>query len=127
MVDNKAVFCTIYLQLLNYEELRMDIFTTQLTRVVPVPIKPTSLKIKALLKEAANSKLHQDPDHVEYHEYYFTNEEDQYHPSKQREEEKKHAENINTESDAEHKTGEVKPEKNSNDDEGNTKHLDLYA
>ena len=96
----------------------MDIFTTQLTRVVPVPIKPTSLKVKALLKEAANSKLHQDPDHVEYHEYYFTNEEDQYHPSKQREEEKKHAE---------HKTGEVKPEKNSNDDEGNTKHLDLYA
>jgi len=49
----------------------MDIFTTQLTRVVPVPIKPTNLKVKALLKEAATSKLKDDPDHLENHEYYF--------------------------------------------------------
>ncbi len=109
------------------EELRMDIFTTQLTRVVPVPIKPASLKVKALLKEAANSKLHQDPDHVEYHEYYFTKEDDQYHPSQQREEEKKHAENFNNRIDAAQKTSEAKVEKKSNDDKGNTKHLDLYA
>ena len=61
----------------------MDIFTTQLTRVVPVPIKPASLKVKALLKDAANTKLSQDPDHLENHEYYFTNEEDQYHGSQQ--------------------------------------------
>jgi len=105
----------------------MDIFTTQLTRVVPVPIKPASLKVKALLKEAANSKLHQDPDHIEYHEYYFTQEEDQYHPSWQREEEKKHAENINNELDAEQKAAELKVEKTSDGDKGNTKHLDLYA
>ena len=109
------------------EELRMDIFTTQLTRVVPVPIKPASLKVKALLKEAANSKLHQDPDHVEYHEYYFAKEEDQHHPSQQREEEKKHAENINNEIDVEQKAAEVKVEKTSKDNKGNTKHLDLYA
>jgi hypothetical protein len=61
----------------------MDIFTTQLTRVVPVPIKPASLKVKALLKDAANTKLNQDPDHLENHEYYFTKEEDQYHASQQ--------------------------------------------
>ena len=48
----------------------MDIFTTQLTRVVPVPIKPASLKVKALLKDAANTKLSQDPDHLENHEQY---------------------------------------------------------
>lgn len=61
----------------------MDIFTTQLTRVVPVPIKPANLKVKALLKEAATSGLSQDPHHVENHEYYFNNEDDEYHGSKQ--------------------------------------------
>lgn len=49
----------------------MDIFTTVLTRVVPVPIKPTSLKVKALLKEAGTGKLKEDLDHLENHEYYF--------------------------------------------------------
>jgi len=49
----------------------MDIFTTQLTRVVPVPIKPANLKVKALLKEAKTSKLKEDPDHLENHDYYF--------------------------------------------------------
>jgi hypothetical protein len=49
----------------------MDIFTTQLTRVVPVPIKPANLKVKALLKEAATGKLKDDPDHLENHEHYF--------------------------------------------------------
>ena len=31
----------------------MDIFTTQLTRVVPVPIKPEKLRVKAPAKEGA--------------------------------------------------------------------------
>ena len=33
----------------------MDIFTTALTRVVPVPIKPASLKVKALTKVAVTT------------------------------------------------------------------------
>ena len=49
----------------------MDIFTTQLTRVVPIPIKPASLKVKALLKEAGAGKLKEDLDHLENHDYYF--------------------------------------------------------
>ncbi len=49
----------------------MDIFTTQLTRVVPVPIKSENLKVKALLKEAAIKKLKQDDDAVEEHDYYL--------------------------------------------------------
>jgi len=49
----------------------MDIFTTLLTRVVPVPIKPANLKVKALLKDAGASKLKEDPDHLENHYYYF--------------------------------------------------------
>ena len=52
----------------------MDIFTTQLVRVVPVPIKPASLKVKALVKEAGTSKLKKDPEHVENHDNYFINE-----------------------------------------------------
>jgi len=48
----------------------MDIFTTQLTRVVPVPIKPTNLKVKALLKESAASELKEDVDHLDNHKNY---------------------------------------------------------
>lgn len=100
----------------------MDIFTTQLTRTVPVPIKPASLKVKALLKEAANSKLNQDPNHLENHEYYFTSEKDQYHSSEQQQEPKKTKENTSElaldipDDDAE---SEKEPSK--------SKHLDLYA
>ena len=49
----------------------MDIFTTQLTRVVPVKIRTEQLKVKALVKDAAASKLSDDPDHLENHDYYF--------------------------------------------------------
>lgn len=105
----------------------MDIFTTQLTRVVPVPIKPASLKVKALLKEAANSKLSQDPDHLENHEYYFTAEEDQYHGSEQdsapqsQQEQKQSLDSNDEEKDEQtgsSLTEEVLTKK---------KHLDLYA
>jgi len=119
------------------EELRMDIFTTQLTRVVPVPIKPASLKVKALLKEAANSKLSQDPDHIENHEYYFTTEEDQYHSSqqgseqeqhaKQEKDEKKHTDNIKNEVASKPDKKEINVEKSDNGNNDDTKHLDLYA
>jgi hypothetical protein len=49
----------------------MDIFTTQLTRVMPVPIKPANLKVKALLKESATTELKEDHDHLENHDAYF--------------------------------------------------------
>lgn len=115
----------------------MDIFTTQLTRVVPVPIKPASLKVKALLKEAANSKLSQDSDHIENHEYYFTSEEDQYHSSgkgseqeqhaKQKQDEKKHTDSINNEVSLKQDEKEINVEKSNNGNNDDTKHLDLYA
>ena len=49
----------------------MDIFTTQLTRVVPVPIKSEKLKVKALVKEAAIKKLKADINGAEEHDYYL--------------------------------------------------------
>jgi hypothetical protein len=49
----------------------MDIFTTALTRVVPVPIKPTNLKVKALEKDAAASGVSDDIQGLEDHDLYF--------------------------------------------------------
>jgi hypothetical protein len=61
----------------------MDIFTTQLTRVVPVQIKTESLKVKALLKDAAIKKFKGDTDEVEEHDYYLnlSQDEKEEHPS----------------------------------------------
>ena len=106
----------------------MDIFTTQLTRIVPVPIKPTSLKVKALLKEAANSKLNQDPNHLENHEYYFTSEEDKYHSSEQKSDDQDECENsANTDKDSSLALKDNDSEQGGNTDKNNDKHLDLYA
>lgn len=108
----------------------MDIFTTQLTRVVPVPIKPVSLKVKALLKESANSKLTQDPDHLENHEYYFTNEEDQYHTSQQQEHENKRGNEDNKDCSLEVQEKESslseKAVEHNVEKKKKIKHLDLY-
>jgi len=38
----------------------MDIFTTQLTRVVPVPIKPEKLRVKAPAKEGAVRQVNKE-------------------------------------------------------------------
>ena len=109
----------------------MDIFTTQLTRVVPVPIKPASLKVKALLKDAAASQLKEDPDHLENHEYYFTkNEEEgeQHHANHQGSDGQKSDEQQSLNSQAldtsqqENKT-EVDGKKTIDKDQ----HLDLYV
>jgi hypothetical protein len=109
----------------------MDIFTTQLTRVVPVPIKPASLKVKALLKDAANSKLTQDPDHLENHEYYFTADADEYHSSEKKPEQKTKKKLVQP--NADDQPANEKNDNISNQDErvepknAKIKHLDLYA
>lgn len=41
----------------------MDIFTTQLRRVVPVRIKPEKLKVKALAKDDRVGKIDEEQDH----------------------------------------------------------------
>ena len=48
----------------------MDIFTTQLTRVVPVKIKPEKLKVKGLAKDAKSRKLDQSIDQNDGHEQH---------------------------------------------------------
>jgi len=128
----------------------MDIFTTQLTRVVPVPIKPASLKVKALLKDAASPKLREDHDHLENHDNYFDDDEEkgeQYHANHQENSHQKNHENNHKKNEKEqqdqqtltkHKSlvtkaadetaSKVSPKKIANkktDDKD--KHLDLYA
>jgi len=118
----------------------MDIFTTVLTRVVPVPIKPANLKVKALLKEAGTGKLKEDLDHLENHDYYFNgknsdNEQDKQEESKEKESsEVKQAESTNAESkfaDKEHSDNHLDNSNNSNggitESEDGVKHLDLYV
>ncbi|ALO35621.1 hypothetical protein CMT41_13530 [Colwellia sp. MT41] len=106
----------------------MDIFTTQLTRVVQIPIKPASLKVKALLKEAANSKLSDDANHLENHEYYFTSEEDKYHSSQQEADDKEESENSSeTNNDASVVLDENDVDAKKTTGKSNGKHLDLYA
>jgi len=55
----------------------MDIFTTVLTRVVPVPIKPASLKVKALTKTAATNGVSDDTANLEEPTVYFEKPSDQ--------------------------------------------------
>jgi len=49
----------------------MDIFTTALTRVVQVPIKPANSKIKAPAKAASTGEIKEDLDNLENHDAYF--------------------------------------------------------
>lgn len=102
----------------------MDIFTTQLARVVQTPIKPANLKVKALLKEAGAGKLKEDLDHLENHDYYF----------EISEEANQHQQEEQANSQAQQGADDSK-EKLLSDDEKiaaartalKTKHLDLYA
>lgn len=117
----------------------MDIFTTQLTRVVPVPIKPANLKVKALLKEAGTGKLKEDPDHLENHDYYFARPQlDEEQDSEL--ENKEHAKQDNNENVvqpsesanlSENKRSENKHVNQKGDgvtvSEDGVKHLDLYV
>jgi len=102
----------------------MDIFTTVLTRVVPVPIKPTSLKVKALLKDAGAGKLKEDLDHLENHDYYFGNESHKENEQKQ---------NLAAEPDQNVECKAPHEKQKNNTDEVITKskdgikHLDLYV
>lgn len=110
----------------------MDIFTTVLTRVVPVPIKPANLKVKALLKEAGTGKLKEDLDHLENHDYYFADKnKDTEFESK--EDEKSSDNDVELKKDAANDIEESSEKTPDNESDGVTvskdgvKHLDLYV
>jgi len=102
----------------------MDIFTTVLTRVVPVPIKPASLKVKALLKDAGAGKLKEDLDHLENHDYYFAND---------KKKDKGQDNSVNEENDQTVNADSTDEQSKDNKDSvvtqspDGSKHLDLYV
>jgi len=111
----------------------MDIFTTVLTRVVPVPIKPANLKVKALLKEAGAGKLKEDLDHLENHDYYFgektsNKEEDEHKASDEgNHTETKQVELTKSESKLEDSQHSESKEQGITESKDGVKHLDLYV
>ncbi len=110
----------------------MDIFTNQLTRVVNLPIKPAKLKVKAPTKEAASAKLNEDPNHLENHNTYLSDEEHYYSDAQSvRASQRELFANANANADLT-STITNKPKKNadgtgSKKDNKVTRHLDLYA
>lgn len=117
----------------------MDIFTTVLTRVVPVPIKPANLKVKALLKSADLGKLKEDLDHLENHDNYFVKKNSEKEPSnKKQDNEQKNEKDIKDDSqgtdvepsESENKYQDEKQPDNTNEviteSKDGTKHLDIY-
>lgn len=110
----------------------MDIFTTYLTRVVPIPIKPANLKVKALLKDAATGELKEDLDHVENHDYYF--DEKSLSKNKKYQQDSKQEESTEEKQTKSNETADdYLEEKQKNTDakdrleiKDNVKHLDLY-
>jgi len=114
----------------------MDIFTTALTRVVPVPIKPANLKVKALLKEAGAGKLKEDLDHLENHDYYFgeinsDNKRNDHEESKEKDNsDKAQAGSSVDESKHTDKTHSDNQQENNDavtESKDGVKHLDLYV
>lgn len=114
----------------------MDIFTTQLTRVVPTPIKPANLKVKALLKEAGTGKLKEDLDHLENHDYYFGEKNSEKEQSSNTETNDENLDNTALKKDstqeatAEFSTTPSSAESSKSgitESEDGTKHLDLFV
>lgn len=108
----------------------MDIFTTALTRVVPVPIKPASLKVKALLKEAGTGKLKEDLDHLENHDYYFGESKvEQKQESDGSQQENNHTQELTepTQSASTDETNSSSSSEKQDESKKTIKHLDLYV
>jgi len=106
----------------------MDIFTTQLTRVVQTPIKPTNLKVKALLKDAAIGKLKEDPDHLENHNIYFNTINDKQSESNEQKQSKEVLPLVKKEESNVESPDDISKDNISKDnDDKPDVHLDLYV
>jgi len=109
----------------------MDIFTTQLTRVVQTPVKKANLKVKALKKEAGANKLKEDHDHLENHDYYFEHSVKNNLTDLEAEEERSPKETALTESASEDAFPEKKEPKSEHEnvleDDVPKPHLDIFV
>ena len=95
----------------------MDIFTTQLTKIIQTPIKPNRLIVKGLNKDAKTRMLDEEKDHIlgetQSPDLHINN-----YDNKQEKAEQNHAEKpLTHEHDA---------EKNNDDDDENKPHIDIF-
>lgn len=97
----------------------MDIFTTQLRRVVQTPIKPANSKVKGPTKEPATAELTEDFDHLEQHAEYVESDLEK-EQAKQKQADKHKLEK----NDAEEETADSV---DSKQDEDKPPHLDIYV
>jgi len=114
----------------------MDIFTTVLTRVVPVPIKPERLRVKALEKEPSANALTDDADHLENHEEYVDRSKDSSE-QKKNQQQKSFVDEIVDDSTNNpndelstvitHKEELIHPKKDQQQTDDEVKHLDIFV
>ncbi|WP_076418410.1 hypothetical protein [Colwellia sp. UCD-KL20] len=97
----------------------MDIFTTQLRRVVQTPIKPANSKVKGPAKEPATAELTEDFDHLEQHAQYVECDLEK-EQAKQNQADKRKPEKNNVEE-------ETSDSVDSKQDEDKPSHLDIYV
>ena len=113
----------------------MDIFTTVLTRVVPVPIKPTRLRVKALAKEPATNELTDDVDHLENHEQYVDLSKESSEQKQGKKKKNQHEDSLSVADNIEddmstvitHKEEFIHPKKNQDEPDEDIHHLDLFV
>jgi hypothetical protein len=99
----------------------MDIFINQLKRIVQTPIKPSSAKVKAPVKEPAANTLTEDFDHLEHHEKYIDNDSDKESNSNHSED--KSSDNVNKDEIPEKDKDKTIIKK----DDDEPPHLDIYV
>lgn len=113
----------------------MDIFTTALTKIVPATIKPSSLKVKALLKEPNTNALSDDANHLEYHDYFYLVKEGGKNKSEGKTQNKPtHEEEAECEPGIKasedviiHKDDIIHPKNHDNDPDDDITHLDIFV
>jgi hypothetical protein len=105
----------------------MDIFTTQLVRLIQVPIKPANLKVKALLKEARTSELKEDPEHLENHNSYFDKKQTDNDINEEDEENKQELKSAEQKTETTDEKSIVSNDEESAKSDDGVKHLDLYV
>lgn len=111
----------------------MDIFTTYLTRVVPVPIKSEKLKVKALVKDASSSPLSDDLLHLENHDYVFESKNKKHDEKEKQADDQLQGDSENNQQSVDEPLNQssekqvVEKSKSQEGDDDDVHHLDLFV
>ncbi|WP_448547810.1 hypothetical protein [Thalassotalea fusca] len=105
----------------------MDIFTTQLTRVVPVPIKPEKLRVKAPAKEGEVRQVNKERNPITELSYIAEREQKEiYEKDGDRQSSGQKQDKLSDEQTSKDSASQNKEAKKDEDDE-DVHHLDIYV